>query len=279
MRVHHLNCGSMRPMGQGLLERINPAAAGAPMVCHCLLIEVGDALVLVDTGFGLEDIAQRHRRLSRAFVTAARPALSRVETAAHQVEALGFHRRDVAHIILTHLDPDHAGGLSDFPHAKVHVLAEEHFGATTRPSARERARYRPAQWDAATQWQLYGVRGEPWFGFDTVRDLRGLPPELLMIPMSGHSRGHVCVAVDTGSGWLLHCGDAYFQHGAVHPGAPCASALTLFERTVAFEYDAVLANQRRLSELARSQSDAVQLFCSHDGHELSRMQALATQAP
>jgi glyoxylase-like metal-dependent hydrolase (beta-lactamase superfamily II) len=237
-------------MGQGLLERINPAAAGAPMVCHCLLIEVGDALVLVDTGFGLEDIAQRHRRLSRAFVTAARPALSRVETAAHQVEALGFHRRDVAHIILTHLDPDHAGGLSDFP-----------------------------QWDAATQWQLYGVRGEPWFGFDTVRDLRGLPPELLMIPMSGHSRGHVCVAVDTGSGWLLHCGDAYFQHGAVHPGAPCASALTLFERTVAFEYDAVLANQRRLSELARSQSDAVQLFCSHDGHELSRMQALATQAP
>ena len=265
----------MRPIGQGLLERINPDASGAPMVCHCLLIEVGDELVLVDTGFGLEDIAQRHARLSRAFLKAARPALSRFETAAHQVEALGIERRDVGHIIVTHLDPDHAGGLSDFPHAKVHVLAEEHFGATSRPSARERARYRPMQWDANTRWQLYGVRGEPWFGFDTVRALKGLPPELLMIPMSGHSRGHACVAVDTGSGWLLHCGDAYFQHGSVHPGTACASALTLFERTVALDYEVVLANQYRLRELAQAQSDAVRLFCSHDGHELTRMQTSA----
>ena len=265
----------MRPMGQGLLERVSPAMAGAPMVCHCLLIEVGDDLVLVDTGFGLQDIAQRHKRLSRAFLKAARPTLSQFETAAHQVEALGFKRHDVTHIIVTHLDPDHAGGLSDFPQAKVHVLAEEHLGATRRPSAKERARYRPMQWDATTRWQLYGVRGEPWFGFDAVRDLRGLPPELLMIPMSGHSRGHACVAIDTGSGWLLHCGDAYFQHGSIHPGTPCASALTLFERTVALDYEVVCANQHRLSELAQSHSDTVQLFCSHDGSELTHMQRLA----
>jgi glyoxylase-like metal-dependent hydrolase (beta-lactamase superfamily II) len=37
----------------------------------------------------------------------------------HQVQRLGFDPRDVRHIVLTHLDFDHAGGLDDFPHATV----------------------------------------------------------------------------------------------------------------------------------------------------------------
>ena len=53
MRVHHLNCGTSCPHGRAAART---ARAGclepARMVCHCLLIETDDGLVLVDTGFG-----------------------------------------------------------------------------------------------------------------------------------------------------------------------------------------------------------------------------------
>ena len=272
MRIHHLNCGSMRPAGVKLITRIDTAMPSPHMVCHCLLVETNDALVLVDTGFGLADIARPEERLSKSMLKAMRPALLTHETAASQIESLGFSTRDVKHIILTHLDPDHAGGLSDFPHARVHVLAEEHQGATRRSSPKERLRYRPKQWDQSTRWQLYSQRGEAWFGFEAVRDLSGLPPEFLMVPMSGHSRGHAAIALAHSEGWLLHCGDAYFEPGDVHHGLACSSALTLFQRLIAHEHKHVLNNQRRLRELNADTNNKVSLFCSHDASELAHHQ-------
>ncbi|WP_223281445.1 MBL fold metallo-hydrolase [Streptomyces antnestii] len=47
----------------------------------------------------------------------ARPVLDTGETAVRQVAALGYDIEDVRHIVLTHLDLDHAGGLRDFPPA------------------------------------------------------------------------------------------------------------------------------------------------------------------
>src|SRR3546814_2886084 len=59
-------------------------------------------------------------------------------------------------------------------------------------------------------------RGERWFGFEAVRDLDGLPPEILLVPLPGHTWGHSGVAVqEDGGGWLLHAGDAYFYRGEV----------------------------------------------------------------
>ena len=63
-------------------------------------------------------------------------------------------------------------------------------------------------------------------GFEAIRQLPGLPDDLLLVPLPGHSRGHTAVAVRaqpaTGSGpqWLLHAGDAYFFHGEIDPAHP-----------------------------------------------------------
>ena len=110
MKVHHLNCGTMNP----------PATAS--VVCHVLLVETDSGLVLVDTGFGSHDCADSAGRVG-PLRHMLRPVLSHEETAADQVEQLGFRRDDVRHIVVTHLDLDHIGGLSDFPHAEIHVDA------------------------------------------------------------------------------------------------------------------------------------------------------------
>ena len=242
----------------------------ATLVCHCLLIETDAGLVLVDTGIGLEDIRDPRRRLG-AIRGLLRAKLDPEETAAHQVERLGFARDDVRHIVLTHLDLDHAGGLSDFPRARVHVMRTERQLAMDR-KLHDKIRYRPAQWEHGPDWRLYDVGdGEPWLGFEAVRDLDGLPPEILLVPLYGHTLGHAGVAVDTRDGWLLHCGDAYFFHGEMDPDRPwCTPGLTMFQ--VAAQRDGTLRkwNQRRLRSLVREHGHEVQVFSAHDQRELER---------
>ncbi|HEY3503399.1 MAG TPA: MBL fold metallo-hydrolase [Actinocatenispora sp.] len=269
MTVHHLNCGTLRPVGRRLVNGDGGLLAPAELVCHCLLVETDAGLVLVDTGIGMHDVRHAGASLGRTFTTVVRPALDAGETAVHQVRRLGYDPADVRHIVLTHLDLDHAGGLPDFPHAAVHVLGDELDAALHPRTRRDRARYRRDQWAHGPDWHTYAADGAPWFGFAAARELDGLPPEILLVPLAGHTRGHAGVAVDTGTGWLLHAGDAYFFHGETDPAHPRSTpALRLFQSLVETERAPRLANQRRLLELAREHGDEVRLCSAHDPVEL-----------
>jgi hypothetical protein len=171
VRIHHLNCGSLCPRGGKLFGGAGGPLSPAPMCCHCLLIEGDDGLVLVDSGLGVEDVNEP-RRLGFLFNTMVRPRLDVAETALRQVADLGFRPSDVRHIVPTHLDLDHAGGLSDFPDAAVHVFNAELRAASHRSSLMERNRYRKVQIDAVKTWAAVEEEGESWFGFSAVRDSR-----------------------------------------------------------------------------------------------------------
>ena len=266
MRVHHLNCATMCPPFVG------------KMVCHVLAVETpADGVVLVDTGLGAADLATPRERLGREFVAITRPRLDASETALAQLARLGFSARDVRHVVVTHLDLDHAGGLGDFPDAAVHVSDAEHAAAMTRPSAGERQRYRPAHWAHGPKWQIHRAGGERWHGFDGVRALDGLPPEILRVPLDGHTRGHHGIAIRRAgdAGWMLHAGDAYFLAARCRRSAHCPLPLRAFQRLVAVDDDGAVANQQRLRALAADAAAAVRIFCAHDADELERCQ-LAT---
>ncbi len=267
MRVHHLNCATMNPVLPGLVFGDAPAAH-RHLVAHCLLIETVAGLVLVDSGLGTADIADR-RRLGGVFRALARPTLDEAETAVAQLRALGFHPEDVTHVIPTHLDVDHAGGLPDFPKAKVHVLRAER-DAALNPGWREKERYRRAHFAHGPDWVLHEADGEPWFGFECVRDLPGLPPEVLLVPVCGHSPGHAAVAIDAEGGWLLHCGDAYFHHGCMQSPPKQPVGLSVFEASVQWNGKLRRHNQARLRELAATRGE-VRLFSAHDPLELERL--------
>jgi glyoxylase-like metal-dependent hydrolase (beta-lactamase superfamily II) len=95
------------------------------LVCHCLLIETDRGLVLIDTGLAPRMSIIRPNACRPFFLGLNIPQLRATETAVAQVRALGFDPADVRHIVVTHLDFDHAGGLEDFPNATVHVTARE----------------------------------------------------------------------------------------------------------------------------------------------------------
>lgn len=276
MRLHHLNCISTCPLGGRLMDgRSRGIVERGLLACHCVLVETDRGLVLVDTGLGLRDVADPHGRLSRFFLLLLRPEFREQMTAVRQITRLGFDPRDVRHIVLTHLDFDHAGGIQDFPRARVHVYAHELQAALHASDGLAARRYRRGQWGHNVRWIQYRTQGETWFGFDCVHQLAQLPPEILMVPLIGHTAGHCGIAVDDGQRWQLLAGDAYFHHDELHAAVPsCPPGLRLYQRMMETEREARLDNRRRLRELARNEP-AVRIFSSHDAAEFDRLHASA----
>lgn len=260
-RIHHLNCGSMAPVAGG---RLMPGR----MVAHCLLIERADGLVLVDAGFGTADLLHPGKRLGRGFVRMVGPSLDPAETAVAQVRGLGFDPRDVRDVVLTHLDLDHAGGIGDFPTARVHVHATE-LEAAQHPKLRERGRYRSDQWSHGPNWIPHVERGDDWFG---LRSVKAVADDVLLVPLHGHSRGHSGVAVRRPEGgWLLHAGDSYFFHGETATPPTFHRGLSGFQTVVQADKEARLANQERLRELRLRHGHEVRIFSAHDPVEYDEL--------
>lgn len=271
MKIHHMNCGSVRT-----IEATYPGPQPAPAVNHCLLVETpDDGLVLVETGLGLDDVRDPAGTLGTEWVEMADPALDEEETAVRQVARLGYAPSDVRHILLTHLDVDHSGGLPDFPDARVHVLASELEAARSEAPSR---RYRPAHWAHEPQWITYGPEpGEEWFGFTALQP-KGLGPEIKLVPLGGHTAGHTGVAVRDGDRWLLHCGDAYYYHREVGPLKETHPLLDAVQTSSQVHRDLRLGTRARLRELLRDHGDDVELFSAHDPWELARY-TTGTDAP
>jgi glyoxylase-like metal-dependent hydrolase (beta-lactamase superfamily II) len=217
----------------------------------------------VDTGYGSHDCADPAHRVGpiRHFL---RPAFRREETAAYQIARLGFQRDDVRHILATHLDLDHIGGLSDFPNAKVHVTDTEVRTAITSPGWHEKRRYRRAQWAHQPKFVEHTPEGERWLGFGAARELVEISAGIVLIALPGHTQGHACVAVDAGHRWVLHAGDAFYHHGTLTRRSKVPRVLTAMETLLAIDRKRVRDNHSRLAELYGRAEPGLSIVCSHD---------------
>ncbi|MFL6108111.1 MAG: MBL fold metallo-hydrolase [Marmoricola sp.] len=264
--IRHLSAATMSPRAPGSM-------APDRMVAHSLVVERPDGITLVDTGFGTADLAQR--RMGRGFIGLMGLDLDPANTALRQLEAFGYKAGDVTDIVLTHLDLDHAGGISDFPDAKVHIFADELAAARASKALREKNRYIQAQWAHNPTWVEHRVEGESWLGFESVA---AIGDDVLLVPTRGHTRGHCAIAVRRPSGgWFLHAGDAYFNTGEKNTPPTCPSGLTLFQNLMQMDKQARHENADRLRSLhaehgpASGASEVVTMFCAHDAAELDAL--------
>lgn len=248
VKVRHINCGTFR------------ARIGGPtLVSHVLVCEFEHGLVLVDSGLGTDDVAHATARLGAGFRLLL-PALDSAETALDQLDKLRWTANDVADVVLTHLDLDHAGGAADFPSATVHTTAVELKSALTRSGIPAKVRYRPAHLAAIEHrsagydecsGELFGMAGHQ------------LHDSVWMIPMPGHTAGHSAVAIrDPEHGWLLHAGDAFHHRRAV-TGQRSGRSISLAEALFADDLKLLRTNQRRLADLSAT-PDGPRVFCAHD---------------
>ena len=274
MRIHHLNCGTIHVVGGVAIIGTGNLLTPARGVTHCVLIETDDGLLLVDTGFGTRDCTHP-TPFMRGVIAMSGFGRGLEETAARQIERLGYAPEEVKHIVLTHFHFDHAGGLPDFPRAKVHVYKGEYEAVTQPQDMYERYPYRPEHWSHGPDWVVHSLRGDRWFGLDCTPPVDLGTTTFCLVPLPGHTRGHCAVALRLPhkGGWLLHCGDAYTFHGDVdpeHPSHPPYHRLLRPWFNVNRAMRAIGAHSPRLRALLDQHGDEIRLTCTHDPHELEK---------
>lgn len=262
MKISYMNCGTMHPRIAPLFSPYLDRSC-----CLCMLLEADDQLVLVDSGFGtrdMEDVNRLGRRANRILNVQPDPE----QPAVRQLGRLGFRPEDVRDIICTHLDRDHAGGLPDFPHARVHVLEAERDAMLNPVDKMEEDRYRKCHFSHGPDWVTYqAVSDERWFGMNCIRDMPGLPSELVLVPLVGHTRGHCGVAVDTGNGWILHCGDAFYVKEELRETGKAHIGVRVFRRFAHFDHAQAMRKVEEIKRVTRENGDEVTMIASHDQFE------------
>ncbi|MBX3441074.1 MAG: MBL fold metallo-hydrolase [Planctomyces sp.] len=247
--IHHLNAGWLHAPP-------NPKAS-----CHCLVLEERDRLVVVDTGIGLQDVRDPEGRLGRTLIELAGFQFSEQDTLVRQLEGRGWSAAAVTDIVLTHADPDHAGGLADFPDAAIRMSSEE-----LAALAAGDVRYVESQFSHGPRWKpCDAARSTDWFSLPARPLDLGLQSQVLLIPLFGHTRGHCGVAIEQGSQWLLHVGDAYYLRVELTDDQHPVGQLAALRAADDARRRESLSQLRRL---ARDHAREVQLVGYHDVAEL-----------
>jgi len=217
------------------------ADAGLPdVVCstvNAYLIDLGDTRVLMDAGAG----------------TLQGPGLGRVLV--HMRQA-GYAPEDIDLILLTHLHPDHVGGITNegkavFSRATVCVDEREAAFWYDRAHATFVDESVRESFDgAAASLQPYREAGR----FMTFRSGRQLAPGVTAIALDGHTVGHTGFCVDSEGQRLVVCGDV------LH-----VAAVQLEDPGIAIRYDSAptRASETRRRLLAEAAAQNYWLAAAH----------------
>ncbi|MBT9508158.1 MBL fold metallo-hydrolase [Rhodoferax sp.] len=180
------------------------------------LIKHHQDYLLFDTGMGSQVDGQYQQGMPlwlRPFFKYDRP----VQPAREQLRKAGLP--PVRRIILSHSHWDHAGGVLDFPEAKVGVSALE-MARIRQPSTGPGGTWASQVAAKSIQWEALTFTSGPFKGYAQSLDLYQ-DGTVVLVPMPGHTPGSIglFLTVDSGKVYFF-IGDVAWTQGALQASAP-----------------------------------------------------------
>jgi glyoxylase-like metal-dependent hydrolase (beta-lactamase superfamily II) len=172
---------------------------------RCLLLEIGQRLVLIDTGMGDK---QPQKWQDYYFRNGDGDLINSIRNA-------GYHENEVTDVILSHLHFDHVGGavkwnsnkesfLLTFPNAH-YWSHSEHWNWAMNPNLREKATF--LKENLLPIWE-----NEQMFFVDSQWNL----PEISFITGDGHTEKMIMPVIETGQKKIIFAADTIPSHAHIH---------------------------------------------------------------
>ena len=187
-KVHVLDDGIFVTDAGNLFGK-NAKSAKIRGAMHAVLVATGDALVLLDAGFGPELPEYLEGRYE----------LEREKSLMDHLEEAGHAAEDVTHVVLSHLDPDHIGWALNppsFPNATVYVQEDALGEARGMPEGEGRHEIVPAVERGVEEGWCELLNGN-------AEIVTGLRVEV----RSGHAEGHQISWIESGNDAALFTAD------------------------------------------------------------------------
>jgi glyoxylase-like metal-dependent hydrolase (beta-lactamase superfamily II) len=156
-----------------------------------------------------------------------------------QLHALGITPNDVPTVVMTHMHTDHAGGLHHFAHSEI-LVSRTDLTLSSGRLGRLRG-YPNRRWPTWFAPTAIDLKPEPFGPFPQSLTLTRAG-DVKIIPLHGHTPGHIGVIVDDGDHSVLLAGDASYNQdlmlrGVIDGVSPDdAVARTTLERIRSFAY-------------------------------------------
>lgn len=177
-----------------------------PMVAWPLLIKTPESLVIIETGLGnkLTDKQKQIFRVKEEWNLIA------------ELRVLGIEREDISHVILTHYDFDHAGG----------VVMREESGAFSLTFPKAKHYIQGTEWEDVihpnirsinTYWPINNelLKGSP--NLELVNGEAEIVRGIRVIHTGGHTKGYQIVTVESGGQSAVYPCDLLPTHAHFNP--------------------------------------------------------------
>ena len=176
-----------------------------PLTAWPILVRTPNNLVLIESGLGnkLTDKQKKIFRLKEDWAVLA------------DLKVLGIDRHDIDHVILTHYDFDHAGGVVmqdgadltlSFPRAR-HFLQKREWEDVLKPNSR----------NINTYWPVNNELMRNSRNLELVEGEAEVVPGVRIIHTGGHNNGHQIVVMESHGERALHLGDLLPTHAHANP--------------------------------------------------------------